>query len=137
MVEFTTHVAIYCKNMEETLEFYEKAFGFKKIFELPNPDTGAPWIVYIQVAKGQFLELFYTEPGSEIPEEAPVGLNHICFCVSDVKGIAEHLEELGYDVFIKPCVGCDNNEQTWVHDPNGVRIELMKVSPESPHYPFM
>ena len=37
MVQFTTHVAIYTKNMEETLDFYEKAFGFKKIFELPDP----------------------------------------------------------------------------------------------------
>ncbi len=137
MVQFTTHVAIYTKNMEETLDFYEKAFGFKKIFELPDPETGAPWIVYIQVCKGQFLELFYTKPGSEIPEEAPVGLNHICFSVDSVDEIAEHLTGLGYDLFIKPCVGCDNNRQTWVKDPNGVRIELMQVSPDSPHWKYM
>ena len=30
-----------------------------KNFEISNPDTGAPWIVYIQVCAGQFLELFY------------------------------------------------------------------------------
>ena len=137
MVEALTHAAIYVKDMEESLDFYERALGFKKIFELPDPETGEPWIVYIQVCKGQFIELFYTKPGSEIVPDPEVGMNHLCFLVDDVHATAEHLEKEGFDVFIKPCKGCDNNWQTWVKDPNGVRIELMKVMPDSPHAKYM
>ena len=79
MVEALTHAAIYVKDMEESLDYYERALGFKKIFELPDPETGEPWIVYIQVCKGQFIELFYTKPGSEIVPDPEVGMNHLCF----------------------------------------------------------
>ena len=137
MVEFMTHTAINVKDMEASLEFYEKALGFKKMFELANPDTGKPWIVYIQVCKGQFLELFYTDPDAQITGDPEVGLNHLCFAVDDVDAIAAHIEEAGYELFIKPCIGCDNNKQTWVKDPSGVRIELMAVSPNSPHAKYM
>ena len=137
MVEYMTHTAINVKNMKESLKFYREALGFQKIFELSNPETGDPWIVYVQVCKGQFLELFYTKPEAAMTSEPEVGLNHICFCVEDVEKTARQITDAGYELFIKPCVGCDHNKQTWVKDPNGVRIELMQISQESPHAKYM
>lgn len=124
-------------DMEETLQFYKNVFGFEKIFELAHPETGEPWIVYIQIAKGQFLELFYGggKVGSKQSDES--GFSHLCFAVDDVEACAERITELGYTLDIPPCVGCDHNKQTWVRDPNGIRIELMQVSEQSPHYPYM
>ena len=134
---FLTHAAIDVKDMEESLAFYEKALGFKKKFELADPDTGAPWIVYIQVCKGQFLELFYTKEGAESGPSPEVGFSHLCFCVESVEKIAEHLTKEGIHLDIPPCRGCDNNLQTWIRDPNGIRIELMEISPDSPHAAYM
>ena len=137
MITSMTHLAIDTKDMEKSLKFYREVFGFKKIFELSNPETGDPWIVYIQVAKGQFLELFYTELDKKEIHSTDVGFSHICFCVDSVEEIAKHIREAGYILDIPPCRGCDNNLQTWVRDPNGIRIELMEVSPDSPHAQFM
>ncbi|MDO4274545.1 MAG: VOC family protein [Eubacteriales bacterium] len=137
MVKILTHVAITTKNMEETLKFYKEVLGFEKVFELANPDTKEPWIVYVQVCAGQFLELFYGGSRNHTQAEGEIGVNHLCFEVDDVEKTAKHITDLGYQLDILPCVGCDNNLQTWVRDPNGIRIELMQVSPDSPHAAFM
>lgn len=137
MVKTITHIAITVADMEESLKFYKEALGFEKVFELNNPETGEPWIVYIQVGPGQFLELFYGGTQKKAEEEGDIGVNHLCFEVESVTAIAEKIEAAGYPLHIRPCTGCDHNLQTWVKDPNGIRIELMQISPESPHAKFM
>ena len=131
-----THVAINVNDMEETLRFYQDTLGFSKIFEVAHPQTGAPWIIYIQVCAGQFLELFYDgKPRSAT--DADAGFTHLCFAVDDVETLANKIVENGFSLEIEPCVGPDKNKQAWIRDPNGVRIELMQISPESPHAAFM
>lgn len=132
-----SHMAITVRDMEETLRFYRDALGFDRIFGLDNPDTGKPWIVYIKILPGQFLELFYGGDDNVKHEADQTGFSHLCFEVEDVHAIARRIEEAGYTLDIRPCQGCDHNWQTWVRDPNGIRIELMSISKESPHYQFM
>ena len=136
MMNLITHVAINVKNMDATLKFYQDTLGFEKIFEINSPDTGSPWIVYIQVCAGQFLELFYGgEPKTAKDED--IGFTHLCFAVENVAALAKHITDKGYALEIPLNIGCDNNLQAWIRDPNGVRIELMQVSPDSPHAAFM
>ena len=59
MVGGIAHAAFCVKDMEKTVEFYEKTLGFKKAFEINEPDTGKPWIVYVYGGGGQYVELFY------------------------------------------------------------------------------
>ncbi len=136
MATTLTHVAVNVKSMEETLRFYHDTLGFSKIFELNHPETGAPWIVYVQVAPGQFLELFY-DGKERTAKDEDLGFTHLCFAVDDVAATAKHITDMGYKLEIPLCMGCDHNLQAWVRDPNGVRIELMQVSPESPHAAYM
>lgn len=137
MVKMITHLAVDTIDMEESLKFYKEVFGFEKAFEIAHPETGAPWIVYLQIAKGQFLELFYTDPDKKRMGSTEVGFSHICFCVDSIEETAKHIQDLGYTLDILPCRGCDNNLQAWVRDPNGVRIEMMEISPDSPHARYM
>ena len=44
--------------------------------------------------------------------------------------------DAGYPVDVEPRQGADMNWQAWVTDPNGIRIELMKIEPESPQAQF-
>lgn len=136
MAKFITHVAINVNDMNATLKFYQDTLGFSKIFEISNPETGAPWIVYVQICAGQFLELFY-DGKPRTTNDADTGFTHLCFSVDDVEAVAKHITDMGYALEIPPCMGCDHNKQAWIRDPNGVRIELMQVSPESPHAAFM
>ena len=137
MIKGTSHIAITVQNMEESLNFYTKALGFKKAFEIKNPKDNSPWIVYLNVQKGQFVELFYNGsiPAQWKPEL--IGFNHLCFEVDDIDIAAKQVIDAGFEMDFMPNMGCDNNWQAWTRDPNGIRIELMKIGPDSPHAKYM
>jgi lactoylglutathione lyase len=132
-VKGIAHLAVTVKNMEESLDFYTRVLGFKRVFDIPNPETGKPWIVYLLVSEGQFVELFYDGAAPNPWNEKLLGFNHICFLVEDVHAIAAQIKDAGYKLDSEPSMACDNNWQCWVTDPNGIRIEMMKISPDSPH----
>lgn len=127
------HTAITVKDMEESLRFYTEGLGLKRVFDIARPEDGTPWIVYLQVAKGQYIELFYGGEKENHWDEKLLGFNHLCFAVEDIHAAARRVEEAGYTLDIQPNEGCDTNWQAWVKDPSGVRIELMQISPSSPH----
>ena len=130
MVKGISHLAVNAKDMEKSLDFYTRALGFKKAFEIEHQQTGKPWIVYLHAGGRQFVELFYTdEPNKPLDPwgDKLWGFNHICMEVDDIHAIAAHIESCGYEVFIKPQQGSDGNWQCWTMDPNGVRVELMQL----------
>ena len=137
MIQSIAHAAITVRDMEESIRFYTEALGFEKAFEIPNPKNGAPWIVYLCVGKGQFVELFYDGTVENPWREELVGFNHLCFAVDDIHAAAQQVKDAGFRIDVEPIEGCDFNWQAWTKDPNGVRVELMQMDPRSPHWKFM
>ena len=137
MITGIAHSAITVRDMEASLKFYTEALGFKKVFEIPEPNTGAPWIVYLNVSKGQFVELFYNGTVDNPWRSELIGFNHLCFQVDDIHASAQRVKDAGYTLDVEPKEGVDFNWQAWVTDPNGVRIELMQIDPRSPHAQYM
>ena len=137
MIKGTAHIAITAKDMDESLKFYTEAMGFKRAFELNHPATGDPWIVYLNVAPGQFVELFYGGTDDNPWKSSAAGFNHLCFEVDDIEVATRQVQDAGYTMTSLPKQGVDMNWQSWVTDPNGIRIELMQISPESPQGKFM
>jgi len=131
------HAAVTVKDMEKSLQFYTQALGFEKAFEIAEPKTGEPWIVYLNVCDGQFVELFYG--GSEDNPWRPAleGFNHLCFAVEDINEATQKVLDAGFEMDVMPQKGGDNNWQAWTRDPNGVRIELMCIDPSSPQAKFV
>ncbi len=132
MITNIAHNAVTVKDMDQSLRFYTEALGFKKAFEINRPETGEPWIVYLNVAPGQFIELFYGGTEDNPWRDSLIGFNHFCFEVDDIFASVEQVRGAGYPIDIEPNQGADTNWQAWVTDPNGIRIELMKIMPESP-----
>jgi catechol 2,3-dioxygenase-like lactoylglutathione lyase family enzyme len=126
------HLAITVGDMEKSLDFYTKGFGFKQSFELARPETGEPWIVYLYMGNGQFVELFYGGKNPYKWDVADRAYNHVCFAVDDIREAAARLEAAGYPLDKQPKVGCDGNWQCWITDPDGVRIEIMQLAAGSP-----
>ncbi|MCI5648594.1 MAG: VOC family protein [Fusicatenibacter sp.] len=125
------HTAFNVSDMEKSLDFYQRVFGFEKAFEMRHPGTGEPWIVYISIGGGQFMELFYGGvKTAENPENA-AGFSHVCFAVSDIHEACRRLEEAGAPVDVPIQQGLDHNWQCWTHDPDGNRIELMQMMEDS------
>ena len=133
MITGIAHSAITVKDMEASLKFYTEALGFKKVFEIPEPKTGAPWIVYLNISKGEFMELFYDGTVDNPWRSELIGFNHFCLEVDDINAAAQQVKDAGYKLDVEPKMGVDYNWQAWVTDPNGVRIELMQIDPRSPH----
>lgn len=131
MIKQIGHVALTVEDMDASLHFYCEVLQFEKAFELED-DGGDPWIVYLKVCDGQFLELFYGGRNKALQVSAPIGFNHYCFEVDDIGQIARELRENGWELDIEPQIGKDHNQQCWVKDPDGNRTEFMQLSPESP-----
>ena len=136
MITNIAHNAVTVADMEASLRFYTEGLGFRKAFEIPNPDTGEPWIVYLNICPGQFLELFYGGTEQNPWRNEHIGFNHFCFEVDDIHTAVEKVRQAGYPIDIEPKQGADLNWQAWDTDPNGVRIELMKIDPNSPQATF-
>ncbi|HSU79340.1 MAG TPA: VOC family protein [Candidatus Angelobacter sp.] len=132
MIKQIGHLALTVQDMERSLAFYCEQLGFLKAFEI-HDDHDEPWIVYLKVCEGQFIELFYG--GKTKPEqvEAPIGFNHLCLEVEDIHETAAALQEKGVTLDVLPVRGKDHNYQCWAKDPDGNRIEFMQLDPSSPH----
>jgi lactoylglutathione lyase len=128
------HLALTVKDMKKSEDFYCRVLGFKKVFEFKRPATGAPWIVYLHLDKLQFVELFYNATTDNPWNSSLRGFNHICFEVDDIHKTAEQIEKAGYKLDEQPSFeDLDKNWQCWLTDPDGVRIELMQITQDSPH----
>lgn len=130
------HAAITVKDMEKSLDFYCRILGCRKAFEFDNPQTGKPWIIYLYVGEGTYIELFYDGEEDNPWKPELRGFSHISILVDDCVAKYQEIKAAGYPVDIEPRRVGDKNWQCWVTDPDGVRIELMTLDPESPQSVF-
>jgi lactoylglutathione lyase len=131
MIKGIGHNAYNVQDMEKSLHFYCEILDFTKAFELNN-NEGKPWIVYLKITQGQFIELFYGGENKAENVSKPIGYSHLCLEVDDIYEIAERLKAKGIVLDVEPKQGKDSNYQCWAKDPDGNRIEFMQMNPESP-----
>lgn len=131
MITNLAHVALHVTDMNRSLEFYCGLLGLTKAFELYD-DHDRPWIVYLKVCGGQFIELFHNGQGSAAPMSNRAGYHHFCFGVDDIFAFTKKLHDQGFFLDKSPGMGKDRNYQLWIQDPDGVDIELMQLQPDSP-----
>jgi lactoylglutathione lyase len=51
--------------------------------------------------------------------------------VDDIDLTLRHLEQVGIDLLRPKSLAVDGNWQAWIEDPDGNRIELMQMMPDS------
>lgn len=132
MIKQIGHLALTVEDMKKSLYFYCDVLGFERAFDIKD-DNENPWIEYIKVCDGQFIELFYGGQHKPDAVRDQIGFNHLCLEVRDIFEIAAHLKSFGIKLDVEPVRGKDHNYQCWVRDPDGNRIEFMQLDPESPH----
>lgn len=124
------HVALKVADLERTLAFYRDKLGFAEMLRLHN-DDGSIWLVYLRITDSQYLEIF---PGAE-QERAPGwnanGVNHMCLSVDDIDATVAAIKADGIPLTAEIKTGLDHNRQAWLEDPDGNRIELMEMAPDS------
>ena len=123
MIRSLAHVAVRVSNLDAALEFYCGKLGLEEAFRLSSPE-GKPWLVYLKVGGGTFIELFPGgDPASRASDNA-VGPCHFCIEVDDVAATAAGWNAQGVETLSGPSIGADNSVQAWFADPDGNRFEI-------------
>ena len=135
MITGIGHVAFRVTNLQRALDFYCRKLGFDEAFRLEREGEPSPWIVYIQIAPGSFIELFpdsQDAPGTLPARDPGASYKHVCLLVDDMAATLHELEARGLEITGSPIEGLDANWQYWLYDPDGNPIELMQIMPLSP-----
>lgn len=127
------HVAFRVADLEASVGWYGAAFGAREAFRARHPD-GSTQLVYLEFAPGQFVELFPNGKNPiPLPPE-PIGYGHTCLIVEALDAALAHLATLGVRPAVAARTGRAGQRLAFVEDPDGNRIELMEIPPESPIY---
>ncbi|MCI8442938.1 MAG: VOC family protein [Provencibacterium sp.] len=130
MVTGIGHPAIRARDAEATAAFYIDVLGMQEAFRMYNLD-GSLGCIYIYVAPSQFIEIF--NGGSQPAPEGDglIGHCHMCYEVPDAQAAYEELKAKGAPMDTGLKTGKSKCIQFWTHDPDGNKIELMQLPPES------
>ena len=119
-------IAVDEKNFDQALNFYTKVMGFRVAFRFPGVD-GKPTTTYLQISRDTFLEM---APASA---SLPVGITHMGIESGDVKTTITRLRQAGATIEDSRVSGPTKALLSNVIDPNGIRLELIELTPESLH----
>ena len=124
------HVALKVYDLDRSLDFYVNKLGFAEMMRM-NKDDGSLWLVYLRITDTQFLEIFPGADTDRSPGWNGNAITHICLEVDDLDSVVDDIEKAGIKLIIGKKTSADRNKQAWVEDPDGNRIELMQIAPDS------
>jgi hypothetical protein len=99
--------------------------GFPEAFRQTD-DKGQVTLVYVQISKNTFIELQPSNP------QRPAGINHLGVVVENMNAATQMFKQRGADVGEIRTSGTKAILSN-IMAPNGVRIELAELPPDSLH----
>ena len=144
------HVSFYTDLFEEMLDFYCNKLGLKQkvvvkwkdykgredrpgLARLAETDPEGIFYTYIEIAPGQFVELFPASP-DQLPHtewNKNVGYSHFSLLVDDIFETKKQLLEAGVELDTDATKGPSETWQMWAHDPDGNKFEIMQYTENS------
>ncbi len=118
------HIALICRDVTETIEFYQGVLGFPLVELVENRDYAGSSHFFFDVGNRNLLG-FFDFPGHDHPDFAETigSVQHIAISVDAERFAAakKTLDAAGIS-YLGPDRGID--ESLYLRDPNGVGIEL-------------
>jgi glyoxylase I family protein len=118
------HAALICRDVEETIRFYQDVLGFPLVELVENRDYAGSSHFFFDVGNGNLLG-FFDFPGHDHPpfSETIGGVQHIALSVASeqFRAARERFDARAIE-YLGPDRGVENS--LYVRDPNGVGIEL-------------
>ena len=118
------HVGIAVANMDEAVAFYTQKMGFKEAFRTRN-EQGQTQLVFIQTNRDTFLEL------GQANAQRPAGFTHVGIHVESMPQAIKLYQSRGLMVSEPRLSVPVGSTQANITDPNGLRVELTELPPNS------
>ena len=125
-----SHTAIRTRNILNSIRYYTEILGLREAFRMYRED-GALATVYLFIAPGQYLELFSDGVREGITGPDVIGMCHLCLMTRDILRSYEAVQKAGGPLDSEIRRGKSQCWMFWTHDPDGTRIEIMEMPPES------
>ena len=122
MIKQLAHICIRSIDLAATEKFYCDGLGMERHFEFER--NGQLFGFYLKAGTSTFIEVFQGETGET------GNINHVALEVDDMDATLERLSKHGIP-FSEKKLGADQSWQSWLEDPNGVRIELHQYTEQS------
>jgi glyoxylase I family protein len=120
------HIALICRDVEETIRFYQEFLGFPLVELVENRDYAGSSHFFFDIGNRNLLG-FFDFPGHDHPAFAETigGVQHIAISMSaeQFDAAKKRFEQAGVD-FLGPDRGVE--ESMYFRDPNGVGLELYR-----------
>ena len=118
------HAAFICRDVEETIRFYQDVLGFPLVELVENRDYQGSSHFFFDIGNRNLLG-FFDFPGYDVPDyqETIGALQHLAISVSGEQFAAakQKLDDAGIE-YLGPDRGADDS--LYLRDPNGMGIEL-------------
>ncbi|MCD1147396.1 VOC family protein [Peptoniphilus sp. KCTC 25270] len=118
------HTCIRVQNLEASIEFYEKALGYKVTNKKDFPE-GEFTLVYMALP-GDTPELELTYNYNHGPYELGDGYGHVALYTEDLEGDYKRMKEMGYEVTDLSGLPGEDPHYFFVKDPDGYKTEIIK-----------
>ena len=129
-VEFgLDHVAVTVSDLDRSIAFYGRNFGFECQRILPLRGNGR---VAVLRGTGLAIEMFAPERASPLPDDrrtpeadlGTIGVKHFALRVADILAASETLKRNGVELISEVAVGVRGVRRFFVKDPDGIAIEV-------------
>ena len=111
--ESIDHINITVKNLESSVSFYKKFFGFDIKKEQPEDNSKI-------IGNDRIKLCLYEDKNLEIGE----GINHFGFYIENFEEIIKTCKELGVKIEYGGEIEWGKSKSIYIEDPNGYTIEL-------------
>jgi catechol 2,3-dioxygenase-like lactoylglutathione lyase family enzyme len=130
------HVAVTVSDLERSIEFYGRNFGFACRRVLPLGPKGRVALLH---GGGLTIEMFAPAGALPLPEDRrtpdadlrTIGVKHFALRVADAMAASEFLKRNGVEFISGVTVGVRGVRRFFVKDPDGTAIEITE-GPASP-----
>ncbi len=113
------HINFRVQNLEESVRFYGKLFGFEE--KERGMRNGEPWAIIGKPNVAYFC--LYQKTNSERNNDG-LRINHFGFCVENFDEIEEKLKANGVKMFYDEPIRWAKSRSLYFEDPSGYEIEL-------------
>jgi len=121
-VQRLNHAVLYVTDVERSVAFYQAAFGFEVVDEVPGR---AAFLRAAGTTNHHDLGLFSVGPGAPRPEPGRVGLYHLAWevgSIHDLVGARQTLQDLGA---LRGESDHGASKSLYAADPDGNEFEVM------------